>query len=109
MNHYPMYPSSHSVRARSCISVLVRHCVCVCLSASEGLPVWIKAEPLVWRWSAMMRTSVMCPAVIWLDIKIRVTTRKVAMSYSNIQYTKRHFSTRGHLMPEYCCSVPEGG
>jgi hypothetical protein len=43
----------------------------------------------------MMRTSVMCPAVIWLDIKIRVTTRKVAMSYSNIQYTKRRFSTRG--------------
>ena len=29
MNHYPMYPSSHSVRARSCISVLVRDCVCV--------------------------------------------------------------------------------
>ena len=29
----------------------------------------------VWRWSVMMRTSVMCPAVIWLDIKIRVTTR----------------------------------
>ena len=56
--------------------------MCVCSSASEGLPVWIKAEPLVWRWSVMMRTSVMCPAVIWLDIKIRVTT--VATSYLNI-------------------------
>ena len=33
----------------------------------------------------------------------------VVMSYRNIQYTKRRFSTRGHLIPEYCCSVPEGG
>ena len=63
------------VRARALVCLCATLRVRVCASASEGLPVWFKAEALVWRWSVMMRTSVMCPAVIWLDIKIRVTTR----------------------------------
>jgi lipopolysaccharide biosynthesis regulator YciM len=37
MNHYPMYPSSHSVRARSCISVLVRDMACACVQVQVSV------------------------------------------------------------------------
>ena len=70
------------MRARALVCLCATLRVRFCASASDGLTVCFKAEPLVWRWSVMMRTSVMCPAVIWLDIKIRVTT--VATSYLNI-------------------------